>query len=70
MATINVREGEALESAVRRFKKKCEQEGILKAWKEKQFFVKPSMKKRLKLKESIRKAKNKARRRTFRNNQR
>ena len=52
---IVARENEDVESVLRRFKKYVENEGIIKDFKEKQYFVKPSMKKRLKKKESERK---------------
>jgi small subunit ribosomal protein S21 len=55
MAQIIVGKDEPLESAIRRFKKKVEAEGIIKSFKEKQFFVKPSAKKREKRKEALRK---------------
>lgn len=56
MANVKVREGESLESAIKRFKKKVDNEGILKVWRNKQYFVKPSMVNRLKKKDAIRKA--------------
>ena len=65
MAFIKVRDDETIESALRRFKKKVDNEGIIKDYKEKQFFMKPSMKKRLKRKESERKQKQKQRRKTY-----
>lgn len=52
-----VRDNEELESALRRFKKIVETEGILKDYKEKQYFQKPSVKRRLKKKEAERKMK-------------
>lgn len=57
MAMVTARENEELESMIRRFKKYVENEGILKDYKEKQFFQKPSAKRRLKKKESERKMK-------------
>ncbi len=42
MAEIKIRENENIEGALKRFKKIVEDEGILKKWKENQFFVKPS----------------------------
>ncbi len=56
MASVKLREGESLESAIKRFKKKVDNEGVLKVWREKQYFVKPSMIKRIKKKDAIRKA--------------
>lgn len=54
---VVVGENENLESAIRRFKKIIDEEGILKIYREKQYFVKPSMKRRLKQKEARRKEK-------------
>ena len=56
MAQIFLRDDETIDSAIKRWKKKVENEGILKVYKEKQAFMKPSEKKRLKKKEAIRKA--------------
>lgn len=55
MSTVTARENESLETLIKRFKKKVDNEGILKEYRYRQYFVKPSMKKRLKMKESIRK---------------
>ncbi len=52
---VIVGDNETLESAIKRFKKKVDDEGILKTWKENQYFQKPSAKKREKMKESLRK---------------
>jgi len=54
---IVARQDEELESMLRRFKKYVENEGILKDYKEKQYYQKPSVKRRLKKKESERKMK-------------
>jgi small subunit ribosomal protein S21 len=42
MATVIARKEESLESLMKRFKKKVENEEILKDWKDKEFFEKPS----------------------------
>ena len=42
MATINIREDEPLEKAIRRFKKMVENEGIVREFKNRRYFVKPS----------------------------
>jgi len=59
MATVILRDNDNLEAAIKRFKRKVENDGILKEYRERQYFVKPSMKKRLKNKEAIRKYKQK-----------
>jgi len=55
MATVKVGEHENLEKAIRRFKKKVEDEGILKEYKERQYYIKPSAQRREKKKNAIRK---------------
>lgn len=42
MATVIVRDGESLESALRRFKKACEREGIMQELKKREYYRKPS----------------------------
>jgi small subunit ribosomal protein S21 len=46
---IEVRKDESFESALRRFKKKIEQEGILKEVRERKHYEKPSERKRKKV---------------------
>lgn len=48
MTEIEVRRDESFESALRRFKKKIEREGILREIKERKHYEKPSEKKRKK----------------------
>ncbi|MFN3550811.1 MAG: 30S ribosomal protein S21 [Endomicrobiia bacterium] len=43
MVEVRVREGENLESALRRFKKEVEKEGILKLAREKMYYKSPSV---------------------------
>lgn len=43
MALVRVREGEAFESAFRRFKKACEKAGLLSEVKKREHFEKPSV---------------------------
>ncbi|GAB1349100.1 30S ribosomal protein S21 [Ignavibacteriales bacterium] len=47
MIGITVQENESIDKALKRFKKKYERSGILKEFKKRTFFVKPSIKKRL-----------------------
>jgi len=44
---ITVQENESIDRALKRFKKKYERSGILKEFKKRTFFVKPSVKKRM-----------------------
>ena len=48
MAEVHVQEGETLESALRRFKRKVQQEDIIKEIKRHSFYLKPGEKKRTK----------------------
>ena len=50
MAGIRIFEGESIESALRRFKRQVQQEGIIKEVKKHSFYMKPGEKKRLKSK--------------------
>lgn len=47
MIGITVQENESIDRALKRFKKKYERSGILKEYKKRTFFVKPSVKKRM-----------------------
>ncbi|HRZ86146.1 MAG TPA: 30S ribosomal protein S21 [Candidatus Paceibacterota bacterium] len=60
MAFIKVGEKESLERAIKRFKKKVEDEGIMQAYRDKQCYRKPSYIRREKRKEAARKYKLKA----------
>jgi small subunit ribosomal protein S21 len=48
LAEVILNEGESLESALRRFKRKVQQEDIIKDVKKHAFFLKPGEKKRIK----------------------
>lgn len=45
---INIKDGEAADKILKKFKRKVEQSSILKDIKKREFFVKPSVKKKLK----------------------
>ncbi|MCZ7601879.1 MAG: 30S ribosomal protein S21 [Melioribacteraceae bacterium] len=47
MVGINVSENENIDRALKRFKKKYERSGVLKEYKKRTFFVKPSIEKRM-----------------------
>ena len=47
MVGINIGDNEGIDKALRRFKKKYERSGVLKEFKKRTFFVKPSVKKRM-----------------------
>jgi small subunit ribosomal protein S21 len=48
MAEVKVQEGESIESALRRFKRKVQQEDIIKDIKKHSFYLKPGDKRRAK----------------------
>lgn len=48
MPYVVVKEGESVESALRRFKRKCEKAGILSELKKRQHYEKPSVRKKKK----------------------
>ena len=48
MAEVKLQEGETLENALRRFKRKVQQEDIIKEIKRHSFYLKPGEKKRTK----------------------
>jgi small subunit ribosomal protein S21 len=48
LAEVTVNEGESLESALRRFKRKVQQEDIIKEIKRHSYYLKPGEKKRVK----------------------
>ena len=52
MSQVEIRKDESFESALRRFKKKIEQEGILKEVRDRKHYEKPSERKRKKAKSS------------------
>ena len=55
MATVYVGKDETLESALKRFKRKVQQEGIIADIRRKEFYVKPSVAKREKHKKALEK---------------
>jgi small subunit ribosomal protein S21 len=48
VAEVKVQEGESIESALRRFKRKVQQEDIIKEIKRHSYYLKPGEKKRVK----------------------
>ncbi len=54
MVGITVHENENIDKALRRFKKKYERSGVLKEFKKRTFFTKPSVEKRTELLKAIR----------------
>ncbi len=54
MVEVTVRDGEPLEKALRRFKKKWERAGVLRDVKKRSFYEKPSDTKRISRKKALR----------------
>ena len=58
MATIRVNENETLDSALRRFKRRCSRDGIIGDLRKKEFYEKPSVKKRKKAEAARKRSRN------------
>lgn len=56
MVGISIGDNESIDKALRRFKKKYERSGILKEYKKRTFFIKPSVKKRQEKLKAVRRA--------------
>lgn len=54
MVSISVKEGEPYESFIRRFRRACEQAGILREFKRREFYEKPSERRKRKMAEARR----------------
>ena len=61
LATVDVRENENIEISIKRFRKEVEKEGILKVLKDKQFYKKPSLIKKLQKEKAEKRMKRKLR---------
>ena len=48
MSTVRVGENESIDSALRRFKRKCSRDGIIGDLRKKEFYEKPSVKRKKK----------------------
>jgi small subunit ribosomal protein S21 len=63
MVFVKLREGEVLEEALRRFKRECERNGVLKEVKRREHYASPAVKRKLKAAEARRKQRRAKRRR-------
>ncbi|MDE2510573.1 MAG: 30S ribosomal protein S21, partial [Elusimicrobia bacterium] len=52
MVFVKLREGEGLEEALRRFKRECERNGVLKEVKRRERYASPAVKRKLKAAEA------------------
>jgi small subunit ribosomal protein S21 len=55
LSQVEIRKDESFEAALRRFKKKIEQEGILRELRDRKHYEKPSDRKRKKMRRGVRK---------------
>ena len=63
MVFVKVRDAEHLEEAIKRFKRECEKNGILREIKRRETYTPPSVKRKLKSEEAPRRARRTKRRR-------
>jgi len=54
---VSIQDNESIDKILKRFKKKYEKAGVLKEYRKRLFFVKPSIKKRVKQAKAIRRNK-------------
>ncbi|HOJ45319.1 MAG TPA: 30S ribosomal protein S21 [Bacilli bacterium] len=52
MAKTQVRENESLDEALRRFKRQVNKSGVLKEARKREFYLKPGVKRKMKIKEA------------------
>ena len=57
MISVKIKEGEPFEKALRRFKKKWEKAGILREYRARTYFLKPSEKKKIERSKRFKRAK-------------
>lgn len=57
MVRVSIQEGESIDKLLKRFKKKYEKAGVLKEFRKRGFFVKPSVKRKMKKAKAIRRVK-------------
>ena len=59
MVRVFANEGEPVDSVIKRFRRACENEAILQELKEKQFYKKPSLEKKLQREKALKRMKRK-----------
>lgn len=57
MIKVVIQDGESVDKALKRFKKKYEKSGVLKEFRRRQYFVKPSVEKKMLKERAVRKNK-------------
>ncbi len=55
MVAVNIEEGEPIERALKRFKKECQKSGILAELRKREFYEKPSVKRKRASETAVRK---------------
>jgi len=70
LAVVYVEEGESIDKALKRFKRECEREGILREWKKRAYYEKPAEQRKNKKKAAERKRLKKLRKMQMRMNKR
>ena len=68
MAVVYVEDGESIDKALKRFKRECEREGILREWKKRAYYEKPAEQRKNKKKAAERKRLKKLRKMQMRMN--
>lgn len=66
MAIVKVEEGESIDRALKRFKRECERDGILREWKRRAYYEKPATQRKNKKKAAERRRLKKLRKMQFR----
>ena len=56
MIKVVIQDGETIDKALKRFKKKYEKSGVLKEFRRRQFYIKPSVEKKMEKDRAVRKA--------------
>jgi len=62
LAVVKVDDGESIDRALKRFKRECEREGILREWKRRAYYEKPATQRKNKKKAAERRRLKKMRR--------
>lgn len=65
MAIVRVEEGESIDRALKRFKRECERDGILREWKRRAYYEKPATQRKNKKKAAERRRMKKMRKMQF-----
>ncbi|MFW6139492.1 MAG: 30S ribosomal protein S21 [Spirochaetota bacterium] len=55
MAKVKLEEGESIDRALKRFKRECERDGIMREWKKRAYYEKPAEQRKNKKKAAERK---------------